>query len=356
MVRRKRYKTGLILGLLIALISGCGAAETGVTDSKARVEPVEETVDVHGECKVHFLDVGQADSILIQVGEEAMLVDAGKNEDGEAVVSYIKNQGVERLSYVIGTHPHEDHIGGLDTVIENLEVEEVILPEKIHTTKTFEDVLNAVDSKGLGITLAKPGDVYKLGEAEFTVVAPNADYGNNLNSWSVGIRFVYGNNSFLMTGDAERDAEQDMLDTGLELQADVWKASHHGSVTSNSREIMDVMQPTWAVISSGVGNSYGHPHREVLEDFKRRGITVFRTDEQGTIVATSDGTNITWNVEPAAVGQGPANGKMIVHVTKSGKRYHLEGCDGLRNSDIEMTLEEAKERGFTPCKGCNPPE
>ena len=147
-----------------------------------------------------------------------MLVDAGKNEDGDAIVSFLREKGVDRLDYVIGTHPHEDHIGGLDVVIRALPIGAVILPDKIHTSQTFEDVLEAVEEKELEITLARPGDTYTLGGGSFTILSPNKDYGDTLNNWSVGIRLVNGSNSFLMTGDGEQEAEEDILSTGLTLK------------------------------------------------------------------------------------------------------------------------------------------
>ena len=269
----------------------------GVADFLRKDSAQSSVPAVHGQLKVHFLDVGQADSILIQTADAAMLVDAGTNEAGASVVSYIRSQGIETLDYVIGTHPHEDHIGGLDDVIRQLNVKEIILPDKIHTTKTFEDVLDAMEEKNLSVTTANQGDDYSLGDAGFTIIAPceGKDYKDELNNWSVGIRLVYGDTSFVMTGDAEKEAEADMLASGENLQGDVWKAAHHGSSTSNTGQMLDAVQPTYAVISCGKDNSYGHPHKETLEAFEKRGIQVFRTDEQGTIVATSDGKSLTFS-------------------------------------------------------------
>ena len=408
-----RQLFGLAAALLVLGAAGCGqagdgSAGAGSSGAEAQTQTQTGTAGVQvasaelqaqaqpladGQLQVHFLDVGQADSILIRTGEDAMLVDAGKNESGQAVVSYLREQGIETLDYVIGTHPHEDHIGGMDDVIREMDVKEVILPDKIHTSRTFEDVLDAIEEKGLSVTIAQQGDVYTLGDAQFTILAPCAgkDYGDELNNWSVGIRLVYGDNSFVLTGDAEKEAEADMLATGENLQGDVWKAAHHGSSTSNTSQMLDAVQPSYTVISCGKDNSYGHPHKETLEAFAKRGIQVFRTDEQGTIVVTSDGKNLTFSAggevvassqttENAAGEQqsqsadqtvadgadtdaqqnnqaadGIADLQTIVHITKSGKKYHRAGCDGLSRSDIEVTLQEATERGYEPCKGCNPP-
>lgn len=252
---------------------------------------------VDGVLMVHFLDVGQADCVLIQEGSAAMLIDAGNQENGEEIVEYIRAQGIERLEYVIGTHPHADHIGGLAAVLEELNAGEVLLPGKAQTTAVYEEVLDVIEEKALPVTLAEPGLSYTLGDAEVSVFAPVKDYGEELNNWSVGIRLVFGRNSFVFTGDAQEEAERDMVESKAMLRADVWKAAHHGSDTSNSAVILDAVSPSYAVISCGKNNSYGHPSASVLEAFRERGISVFRTDEQGTVIARSDGTNITWSCE-----------------------------------------------------------
>lgn len=257
----------------------------------------ENLLPVEGHMQVHFLDVGQADCTLIRTDDAAMLIDAGNDEDGQWIVDYIREQGIERLDYVIGTHPHEDHIGGMDTVIEQLSVENVILPD-VGADNGFYDAVNKmITAKQVGVHLAEQGQKYELDDAEFTVLSPVRDYGDELNNWSVGIRLTHGENAFVFTGDAEELAEIDMVESGLALRADVWKAGHHGSESSNTDWILDVVDPDYTVISCGKDNSYGHPHASVLREFERRGIEVFRTDEQGTIVAECDGERIMWNVE-----------------------------------------------------------
>lgn len=247
-----------------------------------------------GTLNVHFIDVEQGDSILIQDGSHFMLVDAGENDQGDRVVDYLKSQGVVSLDYVIGTHPHSDHIGGLDDVLEAFPVETVIMPPVEHTTATFEDVLDAVADQGLKITKPVPGDTYELGQSRFTVLGPAGDYADELNDWSVGIRLTDGNHSFVMCGDAEAEAEEDMARSGLTLSADVLKSGHHGSRTSSSPEFLKAVSPSWAVISCGEGNSYGHPHEETLKKYAEYGIQVLRTDEKGTITASSSPEGLTW--------------------------------------------------------------
>lgn len=257
----------------------------------------DSTVQIaKGDMQVHFIDVGQADCILIQAEGENMLIDAGNNEDSNTVVSYLEECGVSSLTYVIGTHPHEDHIGSLDTVIQTFFIGEVFLPDVVHTTQTYEDVLQAIQEKGLSITEPVAGTSYSLGDATFTIVAPNEDYGDDFNNWSIGIRLVHGDNTFLFCGDAEQEAEEDMCNNGLDLSADVLKVSHHGSNTATSDEFLKAVSPTYAVIMCGKDNSYGHPHQETLQKLENTGITVYRTDIDGTIQMISDGTKISVSV------------------------------------------------------------
>lgn len=259
--------------------------------------PKEKTVptltDQANIIEVHFIDVGQGDSILIETKDGNMLIDAGENNQGVTVLSYLEDQKIEKLDFLIGTHPHSDHIGGLDTVIKSLPVDKVIMPDVIHTTKTFEDVLDALEEKNLKITKAVVGDQYNLGPASFQIVSPNSSSYDELNNYSVGIKLSYGDNSFLFTGDAEKLSEDEMLKNGIDLSCDVLKLGHHGSAYSSSSDFLDAVNPAYAIISVGADNQYGHPHEETLQAMKDRNIKVYRTDQQGTIVFTSDGKTIS---------------------------------------------------------------
>ncbi|MFA5576579.1 MAG: ComEC/Rec2 family competence protein [Tissierellaceae bacterium] len=248
-----------------------------------------------GFLEVHFLDVGQADSIFIKKGSEAMLIDAGNNKDGKFVVDYIRKQGIENLKYVIGTHPHADHIGGLDDVIDNFQVEKVIMPNKMANTRTFEEVLDSIADKGLKITRPRVGDKYDLNGAQFTILAPNGENYSSTNDYSIVVKLVNGSNSFIFTGDAEALSEREMLENNRwALKADVLKVGHHGSVTSTIPEFLEAVNPRLAVISSGEGNTYGHPHKEIIELLEENKIEILRTDILGTIVIMADGENIAY--------------------------------------------------------------
>ena len=330
---------------------------------------------------VHYLNVGQGDATLVTVGEHAMLIDAGGNDDVEPVLNYIQNkQGLDHLEYVVGTHPHEDHIGAMDAVIDAVEVENVLLPDVTTNTQTFEDVLDAIERNNPYLITPEVGETYKLGDASFTILGPAETYDDSdLNNWSIALKITYYDTSFIFTGDAEETAEQDIINTGLDLTADVYQVGHHGSDTSSSESFIRAVVPSYAVISCGSNNDYGHPNQSVLDRLNEFGIQIFRTDIQGTITATSDGNNISWSEEPTSDFIGGdadsvnnevttsaieetqpstdiASTAVMVHITNTGEKYHSAGCQYLRSSDIEVTLEGAKSRGLTPCSKCNPPQ
>lgn len=308
---------------------------------------------------VHFIDVGQGDSTLIEADGHFMLIDAGEKEAAPAVVDYLKDQGVKTLDYVIGTHPHSDHIGGLESVIKGFSVEGVMLPDKEHTTRTYEKLLDAIDEKGVKITVPKPGESYSLGNASFQILSPNGDYGDNLNNWSIGIRLLYGETSFVFCGDAEKEAEADMLSNGLKLNADVLKVSHHGSSTSSSPEFLRAVNPRYAVISCGKNNDYGHPHKETLKSLKELGTTVLRTDQLGTIIIKSDGKSIQLPEESKSENQPVDTDKEYIINTNTGK-FHLPDCklaQSMKEKNRKRykgTRQELIDEGLDPCKSCNP--
>ena len=272
--------------LMIALILGAFTQKEIPTDvTQTNTTPIVQSSEVTEDLKVYFIDVGQADSILVISKDEAMLIDAGNNEDGTDVVNFIKEKGITKLNYVIGTHPHEDHIGGLDDVINAFDIENVYLPDITTNTKTFEDVLDAIENKNLEITTPQIGDTFTLGESNCEVKSTIID-NSNLNLASLVIRLEFGETSFLFMGDAETDNEEQ---TTWE-QTTVLKVGHHGSDTSSSLEFLEQVQPQISVIMVGKDNSYGHPNQETLEKLEKMNSKIYRTDENGTITITSDGT------------------------------------------------------------------
>ena len=238
---------------------------------------------------VYFLDVGQADSILITNDNHNVLIDAGNNEDGPKLVNYLKSLNITHFDYIIGTHHHEDHIGGLDDTINNFDVDEIMLPDAYTTTKTFEDVLDAISNKNKEITIPKIGDTFNSGNAKFTVIYTDSNT-KDLNNSSIVLKLVYGQNSFLLTGDATSVSEKKILNQ--DIKADVFKIGHHGSSYSTSEEFLTKVSPSYAIISVGANNNYNHPAPSTIKRLNNHGITIYKTSELGTILVTSDGTKL----------------------------------------------------------------
>ena len=281
----------IIIGIIIVLfILLNGDFINNATASVSNINNSNENNNVDGSLSVHFIDVGQGDCIYINQGEYNMLIDAGNNEDGEKLVSYLKNLNVNGFDYVIGTHPHEDHIGGMDDIINNFEIENYYMPDKLSTTKTFEDVLDALDAKGLSYNVPKIDDEFKLGDATFKVIYSGDDT-NDINDSSIVLKMTYGDNSFLFTGDATSNVEEIILNK--DIKSDVLKVAHHGSSYSSTTEFLDKVDPKYAIISVGTNNSYNHPASITLQKLSNRDIKVYRTDLDGTIIFTSDGTNLS---------------------------------------------------------------
>lgn len=259
------------------------------TSENTKTEEVNATTEVSGDLIVDYIDVGQADSILIRNDNHSMLIDAGNNEDGKDVLNFIKEKGITKLDYVIGTHPHEDHIGGLDDVINSdLEIENIFMPKISTNTKTFEDVLDAISNKGLTVKAPKKADTFEIGKVKCTVMTDSILDQDNLNLSSIIIRLEYGENSFLFMGDAEEENEQQINWP----KTDVLKVGHHGSNTSSSEKFIQEVQPKYSIIMVGKDNSYKLPKQETIEKLNNIGSKIYRTDENGTIEIISNGENI----------------------------------------------------------------
>lgn len=293
----------LIVILAFLFLTGCTAEKSTRPNEKAAPQKENlQQIDAAGEhsrsgtLKVHFLDVGQGDSILVQFPNgKNMLVDAGKNDSADTIISYLKKNGVSKLDYLVGTHPHEDHIGSLDAVVENFEIGEVFMPKVTTNTQTFIDVLAAIKDRGLQIKTAKAGvEILDDGNLSVKMLAPCGSSYESLNNYSAVIKVKYGDVAFLLTGDAEELSEQEILSGKADVKAQVLKVGHHGSHSSTSPEFLAAVNPRFAVISVGAGNDYHHPHPVTLSKLKNAGATVLRTDKKGTIVFSTDGKEISF--------------------------------------------------------------
>lgn len=294
MAAKRKNKAAVRLTSLLTALVILGASWIGYQLFGDDPKPINPGTDV----SVHFIDVGQGDCELIRVGDQSILIDAGENDKGNTVVDYLNKQGIEKIDLFIGTHPHSDHIGGMDTVINRMEVGEVLMPELpdslIPTTKTYTDVLTAIADKNLPVTAAEPGQVYTFGDATLEILGPLRNY-DDLNDMSVVAKLTYGSTTFLFGGDMEKEVEDDLLGAKADVRADVLKLSHHGSKTSNSKAFLDAVGADTYAICVGAGNSYGHPHDQVLNRIS--GKQVYRTDLNGDIVIGTDGANLTVQTE-----------------------------------------------------------
>lgn len=257
---------------------------------------------VTGELEIHFLDVGQAESTLIICDGQVMLIDTGMDDQGTKIQYYLKQRGIDRLDYLVLTHPDIDHIGSADVIITKFDIGTIFMSDYEKETKNYLHLSGLMEERQIIYFTPAVGNVYSLGEASFQILGPNDDYEES-NDASITLMLTHGNNKFLFTGDAEAIAEKDMLNNGLSLEADLYHVGHHGSKTSTTEEFLNAIMPTYAVISCGENNPYGLPDAEVLNSLRTRNIKVFRTDEQGTIVATSDGKTITFNCAPSETWQ-----------------------------------------------------
>lgn len=347
-----------------------------------------------GDMAVHFIDVGQGLAILVQSGGENLLYDGGNRSHADEVVQYLKNQEVETIDYMISSHYDEDHLGGLVKCLDNFEVDHVLGSDYVHTSDLFNTFMNTATANAITVEYPAVGDTYEFGTGSFTVMAPSG-ISKNSNDNSVVIRLVNGDNSFMFMGDAEETSEQDMISTGMNLDCDVLCLGHHGSASSTSWDLLEASTPSWAVVSCGKGNSYGHPTAETMGKLSDMDIPVFRTDDQGTVIVVSDGSTISWNQEPcndyssgdestgsssgssdASTGSGvrysgwsdssqisdnstetadttDTQGAMV-WISATGSKYHsIPNCGNMNPDNARQESEsQALSEGYEACKKC----
>lgn len=297
--RRRLYELIiLVIVLLVIFLQEFGYINlndlNSINDINFKKEDTLPVLETNGNLKVFFIDVGQADSILISNNNENMLIDAGNNEDGAKLVSYLQSLGINNFKYVVATHAHEDHIGGMDDIINNFSIENFYMPNVVTTTRTFEDVLDSLEAKQLAFQTPKIADYFYLGSARFEVLyIGNSE--EDLNDTSIVLKMTYGSNSFLFMGDATSKIEEKLISKNI--KSDVLKVAHHGSQYSSTKAFLKKVAPSYAIIEVGKNNTYKHPKKITLTKLQELNTKIYRTDEDGTIIATTDGKNITFETQ-----------------------------------------------------------
>ena len=310
---------------------------------------------------VHFIDVGQADCALLECDGKYMIIDGGNVEDGQMVVSYLKQMGVETIDHVVCSHAHEDHVGGLPAVLSVFDAGTVYAPVTEYDTKVFRDFVEKAENRAGEITVPAPGDQFTLGSATCTVLGPVQEY-DDPNHTSIVLKVTYGDSDFLFTGDCEVGPENDMIDywgENFNWEVEVLKVGHHGSDTSSGYRFIYETAPDYGVISVGEGNKYGHPCEEPLSRLKDAGVLLFRTDYLGHVIAETDGKDIsfTWENQKAAPEDAePADPAMkILYGNKKSKTFHAYDCNNLPGESNRVEFDDydaAIAAGFKPCGSC----
>ncbi len=386
----------LALVLVISLFTGCSSSAKNkapisipiptyvpqATPSTTPEAPTEQTSESTSSedspFEIHFLDVGQADAALVLCDGHAMLIDGGNSEDSNMVYAYLRDMKLDYLDYIVATHGHEDHVGGLSGALNYARVGTAYSPVADYDSEAFSDFQKYLDSQGISITIPEVGSYTTLGSARVEFLAPIHITGDPNND-SLVLRIVYGDTSFLFTGDAEREEEQDILDSGCTVKSTLLKVGHHGSENATSYPFLYAVEPDYAVISVGSDNNYGHPTEEALSRLRDADVTVYRTDMQGTIICRSDGQQLTFTTErnenadtlalptpkptsaptpeptpepTEAPLQESTVSETMVWIPQSGSKYHSNSsCSNMKNPS-RVTLSDAVAWGYEPCKKC----
>lgn len=385
----RKLISGILGAAMLLCVSGC-AGEVGnpvLEPSKEVVESVESTspaaavvktdekvtevtVGENSSFSIRFIDVGQADSALIECDGHYMLIDGGNRDDSDLIYSVLKQEEASHLDMIVGTHAHEDHIGGLPGALNYATADITLSPVTEYDSKVFTNFKKYAEMNGGGLTVPAVGDEYELGSADVKILGVNS--GSDTNNTSIVLKITYGETTFLFTGDAEREAEQVILESGADLSATVLKVGHHGSDTSTSYPFLREIMPKYAVISVGEGNSYGHPTDDTLSRLRDADVEVYRTDLQGDIICRSDGKNVTFETERRAesteimnagstsVTGTAASTEMTYILNTSSEKFHLPSCKSAsqmkeeNRSEFTGTREELIDMGYSPCGSCNP--
>jgi len=325
------------------------------------VQTAEDVVlDSDSSFEVHFIDVGQADATLIFSDDETMLIDGGNVDDSSLIVSYLKKHSVYHLNYIVCTHAHEDHVGGLAAALSVTKVSKVFAPRTESNIKAYQNFKSKVINQGCTIETPTPGDFLDFGSSTVLFLGPVHENVSDINDTSILLKITYGETAFLFTGDAEREEEHSILSQNFDLSATVLKVGHHGSADSTTYPFLREIMPEYGIISVGE-NNYGHPTNETLSRLRDAGVKVYRTDLQGDIIVSSNGKSISikternQNINTNKTLSTRDNQKYIGNIKS--KKFHLSSCNSLpyeKNRIYFETRDEATASGYSSCKNCNP--
>lgn len=346
----RKWAAALLAVLLLTIISGCVPdpylSET--TQQQSKYSPIGDGLELH------FIDVGQGDCTLLRTDKVAMLIDAGTGESRDKIFSYLDSLGITKLDYFIGTHPHEDHLGSAAAVIDKYGADEVFMSEQMSGSYFFERLLDTLLEKEIEVTLPKMDCVYKTEDFSFKFLTDGTAF-SNLNDNSLCVMVTYKNQKMLFMGDAEKAVERKLIENGEDLSAGVLKVGHHGSRYSSESAFLEEVAPTVSIIPCGEGNVYGHPHDEAVKRLEVTGCKIYRTDLEGDIVITADGTRL-YDKNGEVLTKGTAKKTVYIGNRKS-KKLHREDCSGkpsVQNSVFFNDRDKAISYGYSPCANCNP--
>ena len=323
--------------------------------------------------EIHFMDVGEADAALILCDGAAMLIDGGNSDDSRLMYSYLEQRQINHLEYIICTHAHEDHVGGLAGALNYATVGKAYCSTAEFDSHAFESFQKYLERQGVSIEVPLAGETFLLGSAEVKILGPVCP-SENLNNMSIVVWIQYGETSFLFAGDAEWEEEQDILWSDQELKSTVLKVGHHGSDTATSEAWLEAIGPEYAVISVGADNTYGHPHQSVLDRLQKARVPIYRTDELGHIICRSDGVKVVFETEKprefvldsfmtetesqSVSDRGSLPQEYVLNVNT--RRFHWPYCSSVsqmkekNRQEVSAMREELLEQGYVPCGNCNP--
>lgn len=371
-------KTALSVWIFVVLLLGILLSSCGINNDFEQViaeEIIPEEVSENINFAVHFIDVGQADAALVICDGKAMLIDGGNVDDSRLIYTYLKENNINYLDYIVATHVHEDHMGGISGALNYSDVGAVFCNTAEHDSELFRIFKKQVEKAGKSIEVPDMGDTFSLGSAQVSVVSRIET--ENENDASIVLKIVYGNTSFLFTGDIENQTEDLILKSGADIKSTVLKVSHHGSNDSTSYPFLLAVDPDYAIVSVGKDNEYGHPSESVLKRLRNTDVEYYRTDINGSVICSSNGEIVSFSFckntglpafddedNKTSVSENiilSADGKEVTYVgNKSSKKLHLPSCDSVKDMKEKNReyffgeCQEAIELGYTMCGSCKP--